>query len=113
MVRQATGEIFTYYSRNHEPEIRSGPLHGKGKAWVRGPYRPPDYPSPLNVRVGSAGIKVWMVIQWLRLCDWDEKELLERYGEVLTRGDVEAARWFYEDNKDVIDRRVAEDLESA
>jgi uncharacterized protein (DUF433 family) len=106
-------EVFTYYSPDREPEIRPGPLDGKGKAWVRGTYKPPDYPSPLNVRVGDAGIKVWMVIEWLRLCDLDEEVLLGRYGQILTKDDAKAARWFYEDNRDIIDRRVAEDLELA
>jgi hypothetical protein len=105
-------QVYTYYDANAEPEIRPGPLEGRGKAWVRGRYEPPTYPSALNVRVGEAGIKVWMVIQWLGFYDSDVDRMLGEYGNVLTREDAAAAVWFYRNNKvdtAEIDRKIAEE----
>ena len=114
MVKQAVRETFTYYYPDGRVEIvPDAPLDGHGKAWVDGSYEPPVYPSPLNVRVGKAGIKVWMVINWLRLCDHNVDLMLERYGHVLTREDVEAAKWYYEQYKDWIDQRLREEEEIA
>ena len=89
------------------------PLTGRGKAWTLGAYRHPTYPSPLNVRVGSAGIKVWMVILWLRLCDDDFDEVERRYGSILQREDVDAAKWYYEAHTESIDQRLREEEEAA
>ena len=114
MVRQQIRQTYTYYYRDGGVKIvEDAPLTGQGKAWVLGAYRPPVYPSALNVRVGDAGIKVWMVIKWLKLCDEDVKALLERYGEALTPEDVEAARWYYKENKELIDRELREETEGA
>lgn len=78
---------------------------------MRGRYAAPDLPSPLDVRVGKAGIKVWMVIQWLKLSDNDVESLLRGYGGVLTREDVESALWFYEGSREIIDRRIQEEMQ--
>ncbi len=105
------GEVYTYYYPNEKPQIISGPLQGRGRAWVRGSYPPPDYPSPLNVRVGEAGIKAWTVIEWLQLADNDEAKILEGYGRIIEREDVEAARWVYQQYAKEIDHRIAQELE--
>jgi uncharacterized protein (DUF433 family) len=81
--------------------------------YVRGAYTPPDFPSPLNVRVGKTAIKVWMVIHWLRLSDEDPSTLRARFASYLSDDDIEAARWFYEQNRDEIDRRIREEMEAA
>ncbi len=111
MVRQAVRETFTYYTPD-APEghvVENSPLAGRGKAWVAGSYRHPVYPSPLTVRVGEAGIKVWMVIDLLNACGGDEAQLLERYGETFHQEDIEVARWYYQENKDLIDRELREE----
>jgi uncharacterized protein (DUF433 family) len=114
VVKQAVRQTYTYYYPDGKVEIvKDEPLAGRGKAWVLGAYKPPVYPSPLNVRVGDAGIKVWMVINWLRLCDEDVDTLLKHYGQVLQRDDVEAARWYYSKSRDVIDHKLTEEAESA
>jgi uncharacterized protein (DUF433 family) len=114
VVKQAVRQTYTYYYPDGKVEIvKDAPLAGRGKAWVLGAYNPPVYPSPLNVRVGDAGIKVWMVISWLQLSDDNVEALLERYGHVLTPGDIEAARWYYEKNKDLIDRELRDVAEGA
>ena len=112
MVKQAVRQTYTYYYPDGKVEIvEDAPLAGRGKAWVVGVYNPPVYPSPLNVRVGDAGIKVWMVINWLRLCDEDVDTLLKHYGQVLQREDVEAAKWYYQQDRETIDRRLSEEAE--
>ena len=109
MVRQAVRQTYTYYYPDGKVEIiKDAPLAGRGKAWLLGSYEPPVYPSPLNVRVGNAGIHVSIVVGWLKQCQEDIDALLQRYGQVLTREDVQAARWYYEDNKDLIDRELRE-----
>ncbi len=114
MVRQALRQTYTYYTPD-EPTgriVEDAPLAGRGKAWTLDAYRHPTYPSPLNVRVGDAGIKVWMVINWLQLCDDDVGTLLQRYPMTVTRDDVEAARWYYEKSKHAIDRKLEEEAEA-
>jgi uncharacterized protein (DUF433 family) len=112
VVKQAIRQTYTYYYPDGQIKIvQDAPLAGRGKAWVLGAYRPPVYPSPLNVRVGDAGIKVWMVINWLKLCDGNVARLLQAYGQVLEREDVEAARWYYEENRDLIDREISDQTE--
>lgn len=114
MVKQAIRQTYTYYYPDGKVKIvEDAPLAGRGKAWVLGAYNPPVYPSPLNVRVGDAGIKVSMVIEWLRLCDEDVDMVLKQYGQVLQREDIEAARWYYEENRDLIDRELREETEGA
>lgn len=114
MVRQAVRQTYTYYHPDGRVEvIENERLAGHGKAWVLGRYVPPVYPSPLNVRVGNAGIKVWMVIHWLKLCDENIDVLLERYPNTVTHEDVEAARWYYERNKEAIDQKLMEEAEVA
>jgi uncharacterized protein (DUF433 family) len=111
MVKQAIRQTYTYY----DPDYPTGrieedaELQGRGRAWTLGSYEHPVYPSPLNVRVGNPGIKVWMVINWLRLCDDDVDTLLERYPQTVAREDVDVARWYYEKHKEVIDRRLEEE----
>lgn len=107
-------QAFTYFHEDGRSEIRiqpNGPLPEAGEVWVRGRYAPPDAPSPLDVRVGQAGIKVWMVIQWLTLSDRNVDTLLKGYGSVLTRDDVENALWYYQRNREVIDQRVQQEMQ--
>ena len=102
MVRQAVRQTYTYYERDGSARIiKDAELKGRGKTWTLGAYEPPWYPSPLNVRVGNAGIKVWMVINWLQSCGGDVDTLLKRHAGVLEREDVEVAKWYYEENKDI------------
>ncbi len=111
MVRQAIRQTYTYYTPQ-EPEghvVPNGELDGRGKAWTLGEYRHPVYPSPLNVRVGNAGIKVSIVIGWLRANDNNEQRVLEQYGQVLDSEDLKAALWYYGKNKEAIDQRLAEE----
>ena len=113
MVKQAVRQTYTYYSPDQAKGkvIENAPLAGRGKAWTLGSYKHPVYPSPLNVRVGDAGIKVWMVINWLRLCDDDAEVLRTRYGNILEREDIEAAKWYYQQDRETIDRRLREEAE--
>ena len=107
-------QAFTYYPRNGPPEVRTqpkGPLPKPGEVWVRGRYVGVDQPSPLNVRVGKAGIKAWMVILWLRLSDDDKARLLDGYSSVLTPEDMESALWFYENNRTEIDQKIEEEMQ--
>ena len=115
MVKQAVRQTYTYYSPDYPTGkvIENEELRGHGKAWVLGSYKHPVYPSPLNVRVGDAGIKVWMVMLWLRLCDGDFDEVRRRYGDILQRKDVDAAEWFYENHREWIDHRLREEEEAA
>jgi len=115
VVKQTVRETYTYYTPD-TPEghaVEDSPLKGRGKAWVRGSYRHPVYPSPLDVRVGDAGIKAWMVLNWLKECNENMDELLKRYGHVLTSEDVAAARWYYEQNSDLIERELSEEARRA
>lgn len=115
MVKQAVRQTYTYYDADHPhgKVVQGAPLAGRGKAWTLGSYVHPVYPSPSNVRVGNAGIKVWMVIDWLQRCGDDQEELLARYGHVLEPRDVDAALWYYQENREAIDREIAEELEPA
>jgi hypothetical protein len=111
VAKQAVKQTYTYYTPD-EPTgrvVKDAELDGRGKAWTLGEYHHPDYPSPLNVRVGEAGIKVWMAIFWLRLCEGDYDELVRRYGSVLNRDDIAAARWFYTRYKQEVDQRIDEE----
>jgi uncharacterized protein (DUF433 family) len=114
VVRQAVRQTYTYYSPAHPKgeAVEDAPLAGRGKAWTLGAYKHPTYPSPANVRVGDAGIKVWMVILWLQLSDNSLDELRRRYGDVLQREDVEAAKWYYQGHKEPIDQRLREEEEA-
>lgn len=115
MVSKTIHKAITYYTPE-EPTgrvVTDAPLEGQGKAWTLGSYEHPTYPSPLNVRVGNAGIKVWMVIQWLRLCDDDYDVLVRRYGNSLTKSDVDVARWYYNLHKEWIDPRLEEEAQFA
>ena len=115
MVRQAVKQTYTYYTPE-EPTgrvVKDAELKGTGRAWTLGEYGHPVYPSPLNVRVGNAGIKVWMVIYWLQLCNESYDELVRRYGHVLEPDDIDAARWFYERYKPEIDERLEEEERSS
>lgn len=105
---------FTYFKRDGSSEVRTQPnaeLPTTGDVYARGAYEPPDYPSPLNVRVGKYGITVWMIIQWLKLNAFDYDRVLARYGDTLDRADIDAALWFYNDNPEAIDERIAEEVE--
>ena len=109
MVKQAVRQTYTYYEPD-KPEgdvVRNESLVGRGRAWTLGEYRHPTYPSPLNVRVGDAGIHVWMVINWFRLCNSDRSAVLSGYGQVLQPEDLDAALWFYSMYKDEIDEKLA------
>jgi uncharacterized protein (DUF433 family) len=65
------------------------------------------------VRVGDAGIKVWMVIRWLRTVGNDRARVLKHYGQVLQPEDLDAAIWFYEQNRQAVDERLAEEVGAA
>lgn len=115
MVEQAVKQTYTYYSPEHPQGegVENAPLAGHGKAWTLGAYRHPTYPSPLNVRVGDAGIKIWMAIEWLHRMNDDKERVLENYGHVLELADIEAAIWHYNKNKEAIDQKITEEAESA
>lgn len=102
-------EIYTYYFPNAEGQVCTGPVKGAGRIWVYGDFTPPNYPSPTVVRVGDAGIKVWMVGQWLDLSGDDEAELARRYGDILKPEDIEAARWYRDKYREEIDERIREE----
>jgi len=102
-------EVYTYFYPNERGEVIEGPLRGHGRVWVFGRYAHPDYPSPLSVRVGDAGVKVWMVSQWLDLSRDDEADLKRRYGDMLTHEDIEATRWYRSLYRDEIDERIREE----
>lgn len=109
MVKQAVRQTYTYYTPD-SPQgivIEDSPLQGRGKAWTLGAYTHPVYPSPLNVRIGDAGLHVWVVISWLRQSDGDADDVLARHGDVLGREDLDVALWFYDKYKDEIDERLA------
>lgn len=111
MVKQAVKQTYTYYSPD-EPNgrvVKDAELQGHGKAWTLGEYGHPVYPSPLNVRVGNAGIKVSTVVGWLRANDNNEQQVLERYGQMVDSDDIKAALWYYERNKEAIDQRLADE----
>jgi len=111
VVRQAVRQTYTYYTPE-DPEgrvVSDAPLAGKGKAWTLGRYVHPAYPSPLNVRVGDAGIHVSTVIGWLRSCSDDIAATQQRYGQVLQEEDIEVARWFYDRFKEHFDQELARD----
>ncbi|MEX0786589.1 MAG: hypothetical protein WD939_08140 [Dehalococcoidia bacterium] len=101
----------TYYTPE-EPTghvVRDEPLHGRGKVWTLGAYEHPTYPSPADVRVGEAGLRVWMVIELLRSFNDNSDAVLERYGETVTRADLDTAIWYYEQNREAIDRKLKEE----
>jgi hypothetical protein len=50
-----------------------------------------------------------MANQWLDLARGDEEELRRRYGDMLTHEDIEAARWYREQYRDMIDERIREE----
>ncbi len=115
MVEQAVSQTYTYYS-SEKPEgevVENAPLVGRGKAWTLGSYLHPTYPSPLNVRVGDAGIKAWMVVSWLQQVDGDRELLLVSHGQVLEAEDVAAALWYYKKYKDSIDQKITEESSPA
>ena len=111
MVSHAVQQTYTYYSPEDPTGrvVEDAPLAGHGKVWTLGKYVHPVYPSPLNVRVGNAGINVWMVIQWLRLLENDREALLTRYGSVIDQDDLAAAEWYYGPHKDWIDQKLEEE----
>ena len=109
MAKQTVKQTYTYY----EPDgavrvVHDEPLQGRGKAWIDGSYKPPVYPSPINVRVGERGIRVATVIQWLRLYDDDIERVVTVNAPSLTREDVEAALAYYKTHQDEIDRKIEE-----
>ena len=107
MVREAVRQTYTYYEPDGNAKIvEDAPLAGRGTAWVDGAYRPPVYPSPLSVRVGDAGIKVWIVMKWLRFYKGDTDKVLAAYAPTLNRDDVDAARAYYQENRHTIDAKL-------
>ena len=107
MVREAVRHTYTYYEPGGNARIiEDAPLAGGGTAWVEGAYKPPVYPSPLSVRVGDAGIKVWIVMKWLRFYKDDTDKVLAAYAPTLNRQDVEAALAYYQQNKQTIDEKL-------
>ena len=78
-----------------------------------GEYKHPVYPSPLNVRVGEAGVKVWTVIGWLHALGDQQGEVFARYGQILQPEDLDVALWFYDQNRQLIDERLADQVGAA
>lgn len=110
MVRQEVGQTYTYYQPDGGVNvIRDAPLVGLGKAWVEGAYVPPVYPSPLNVRVGNSGIKVWIVIKWLRFYKGDVDKVLTSYAPTLNREDVDAALAYFKGNEQAIEEKLRDE----
>jgi hypothetical protein len=108
-------EAITYYSPE-EPAgrvVKDAELQGTGRAWTLGEYHHPVYPSPLNVRVGDAGIKAWMVIRSLKAAQGDKERVLSHYGPSLQREDLDVAIWFYEQAREAIDQRLSEEVGAA
>jgi hypothetical protein len=115
VVSQTVHRAITYYTPD-EPSgkvVRDERLHGRGRVWTLGAYEHPTYPSPFSVRVGDAGIKVWMVVLWLKLCDDNFDELVKRYGNILEPKDVEVARWYYGEYKQEIDQKLKEEEDAS
>lgn len=107
MVREAVSRTYTYYKPGGNARIiEDAPLAGRGRAWVEGAYKPPVYPSPLSVRVGDAGIKVWIVMKWLRFYEGDTDKVLAAYAPTLNREDVDVALAYYKENKQAIDEKL-------
>lgn len=107
MVREAVRDTYTYYEPGGNARIiEDAPLAGRGTAWVDGAYKPPVYPSPLSVRVGDAGIKVWIVMKWLRFYKGEPDKVLAAYAPTLNRDDVDAALAYYQENKQTIDEKL-------
>ena len=107
-------EEFTFISEDGTAEVRvqpEGPLPHKGEVWIRGRYDD-IRPNPLNVRIGKAGVKVWMAIHWLRSSEDDVAILRRRFGNILEAEDIDAARWYYEQNKAEIDERLREEAQT-
>ncbi len=105
-------DVFTLYYPDGRIEMRDEPVAKKGAVWTRGAYAPPTYPSPLSVRVGESGVKVWMVIEWWEFAERDAERLLGQYASMLTHDDILAAVWYYDHNianKDTIDQRIREE----
>jgi uncharacterized protein (DUF433 family) len=110
MAQPAVREKFTYtvYTPD-EPRgrvIRDAELEAGGKVWTRGAYAHPVYPSVLDVGVGNTGMSVWAVTQALRRVGGDAQALVREYDGYLTLEDIEAARWFYEENKKIFDEEL-------
>lgn len=114
MVREAVSRTYTYYDLGGNARIiEDAPLAGSGIAWVEGAYEPPVYPSPLSVRVGDAGIKVWIVMKWLRFYEDDIDKVLTAYAQTLNREDVEAAIAYYQQNQHAIDTKLETEPDAA
>ena len=107
MVREAVSRTYTYYDAGGDARIiENATLAGNGIAWVEGAYNPPVYPSPLSVRVGDAGIKVWIIMKWLGFYKDDIDKVLAAYSSTVSRKDVEAAVSYYQENKQTIDEKL-------
>jgi len=114
VVRQAIRQTYTYYDPDGSARIvERETLAGGGKAWVEGAYNPPVYPSPLNVRVADAGIKVWIVIKWLRFYKDDVDKVLAAYAPMLQGEDIEAALAYYRENRQAIDEKLQDESGTA
>ena len=110
MANFLVGQTYTYYYPDGSSRIAENEeLSGQGAIWTTGRYVAPTRPNPVEVRVGNAGVKVWMAIHWLRLLGGETEALLERYGQMLRAEDVEAARWYYGLHKAAIDERITEE----
>lgn len=104
-----TTAVFTYYYPDGRIETRPEPVSGQGTVWIRGAYSPPVFPSPLSVRVGDSGVRVWMVIGWLKECRWDDDAVLSQYKGMLHPDDLVAAKWYYSRYAPEIDEKLREE----
>jgi uncharacterized protein (DUF433 family) len=89
-------------------EVREGRTY-YGNVWADGEYREPVYANPLSIRVGEAGIKVWMIISYLQSRGGDVAAVLERYAPLLTEADIDAAISYYVAHKSAIDEKLEEE----
>ena len=106
-------DTFTYFLSDGTRELHAEPPSSSGIVWIRGAYGTSGFPSPLNVRVGVPGVKVWMVIRWLEDAGGDAARAAASLGGAVDIEDVVAANSFYEENRDVIRERIDAELEHA
>ena len=56
--------------------------------------------------VVGPGVPVWSVVGYLKLFDWNIAKVMDEFGGVLTREDVEAAWSYYKEHGDEIDLKL-------
>jgi hypothetical protein len=112
------GQPFTYFHEDGGVSVRRAPQEPPprpGEIWARGDYASDVLPAAGDVYVGEtkAGMKVWMLVHWLRLSENDTNTLRRRFAPGVMDEDIAAAQRFYQRNREEIDRRIAEEIEAA